>query len=145
MTYKNKCLKVLNSEDFFTKSRDNQFYAKTYRDYGDILLANFSIAYTYDSQHNKTEPKKRILSIITYENNSYAKDCKTYDISSVDDNRIFSPVQNKSYSIEVARVLSIDHDICEEIAVKSHSLYRKIRLDFEREFIKRNLEWIKNH
>ena len=65
MTYKNKCLKTLNSEDFFIKSRDNQFYAKTYRDYGDILLDNFSIAYTYDSQHNKTEPKKRILSIIT--------------------------------------------------------------------------------
>lgn len=28
MTYKNKCLKALNSEDFFIKSRDNQFYAK---------------------------------------------------------------------------------------------------------------------
>ena len=140
MIYKNKCLKILNSEDFFIKSRKNQFYDKTYRDYGDILLANFSIAYTYDSQHNKTEPKKRILSIITYENNSYAKDCKTYDISSVHDNRIFSPVKNKPYSVEIASVLSIDHDICEEIAVKSHNLYRKIRLELERELIyKRNL------
>lgn len=27
MTYKNKCLKALNSEDFFIKSRDNQFYS----------------------------------------------------------------------------------------------------------------------
>ena len=26
MTYKNKCLKALNSEDFFIKSRDNQLY-----------------------------------------------------------------------------------------------------------------------
>ena len=132
MTYKNKCLKALNSEDFFIKSRDNQFYAKTYKDYGDILLDNFSTAYVYTSKDNKSEPKTRILSIITYENNSYEKDCKSYDISSVDDNRIFSPVQNKSYSIEVARVLSIDHDICEEIAVKSHNLYRKIRLELER-------------
>ena len=136
MTYKNKCLKALNSEDFFIKSRDNQFYAKTYKDYGDILIDNFSIAYTYDSQHNKTEPKNRILSIITYENNSYAKDCKSYDISSVDDNRIFSPVKNKPYSVGIASVLSIDHDICEEIASKSHNLYRKIRLEFEREFTK---------
>lgn len=132
MIYKNKCLKALNSKDFFIKSRDNQFYAKTYRDYGDILLDNFSVAYTYDSQHNKTEPKKRILSIITYENNSYTKDCKSYDISSVDDNRIFSPVQNKSYSIEVASVLSIDHYTCERIARKSHNLYKKIRLELEK-------------
>lgn len=129
MIYKNKCLKALNSEDFFIKSRDNQFYAKTYKDYGDILLDNFSIAYTYDSKHNKTEPKKRILSIITYENNSYAQDCKAYDISSIDDNKIFSPVKNKPYSMGVASVLSIDHDICEEIAVKSHNLYKKIRLE----------------
>ena len=139
MTYENKCLKILNSEDFFIKSGKNKFYDKTYRDYGDILLANFSIAYTYDSQHNKTEPKKRILSIITYENNSYAKDCKTYDISSVHDNRIFSPVKNKPYSVEIASVLSIDHDICEEIAVKSHNLYRKIRLEFERELFTKGI------
>ena len=33
MTYKNKCLKILNSEDFFIKYRDNQFYAKTYKDW----------------------------------------------------------------------------------------------------------------
>ena len=26
MTYKNKCLKALNSEDFFIKSRDNQLF-----------------------------------------------------------------------------------------------------------------------
>ena len=136
MTYKNKCLKALNSEDFFIKSRDNQFYAKTYKDYGDILIDNFRIAYTYDSQHNKTEPKKRILSIITYENNSYAKDCKAHEISSIDDNKIFSPVKNKPYSVGIASVLSIDHDACERIASKSHNLYRKIRLEFEREFIK---------
>ena len=129
MTYKNKCLKILNSSDFLLNSRVNQFYSKGYREYGDILLDNFSIAYIYSSQHNKTEPKKRILSIITYENNSYAQDCKAYDISSVDDNRIFSPVKNKPYSMGVASVLSIDHDICEEIAVKSHNLYKKIRLE----------------
>lgn len=146
MTYKNKCLKALNSEDFFIKSRDNQFYAKTYKDYGDILLANFSIAYTYDSQHNKTEPKKRILSIITYDKKSYEKDCKAHEISSIDDNKIFSPVKNKPYSVGIASVLSIDHDTCEEIAVKSHNLYRKIRLELERELIyKRNLAWIRNH
>ena len=52
MTYKNKCLKALNSEDFFIKSRDNQFYAKTYRNYGDIILDNFSTAYVYTSEHN---------------------------------------------------------------------------------------------
>ena len=132
MIYKNKCLKALNSEDFFIKSRDNQFYAKTYRDYGDILLDNFSVAYTYNSQHNKTEPKKRILSIITYENNSYTKDCKSYDISSVDGNRIFSPVKNKPYSVEIASVLSIDHDACERIASKSHNLYKKIRLELKK-------------
>ena len=58
MTYKNKCLKALNSEDFFIKSRDNQFYAKkTYRDYEDILLDNFSTAYIYTPKHNKLEPK----------------------------------------------------------------------------------------
>ena len=136
MIYKNKCLKILNSEDFFIKSRKNQFYDKTYRDYGDILLSNFNIAYTYDSQHNKTEPKKRILSIITYENNSYTKDCKSYDISSIDNNKIFSKVKDKPYSVEIASVLSIDYDICERIAVKSHNLYRKIRLEFEREFTK---------
>ena len=129
MIYKNKCLKILNSSDFLLNSRVNQFYDKTYREYGDILLDNFSVAYIYSSQHNKTEPKKRILSIITYENNSYAQDCKAYDISSVDDNRIFSPVKNKPYSMGVASVLSIDHDICEEIAVKSHNLYKKIRLE----------------
>ena len=129
MIYKNKCLKILNSSDFLLNSRVNQFYSKGYREYGDILLDNFSIAYIYSSQHNKTEPKKRILSIITYENNSYAQDCKAYDISSVDDNRIFSPVKNKPYSMGVASVLSIDHDICEEIAVKSHNLYKKIRLE----------------
>ena len=132
MIYKNKCLKILNSSDFLLNSRVNQFYDKTYREYGDILLDNYNIAYTYSSQHNKTEQKKRILSIITYESNSYAKDCKAYDISSVDNNRIFYPVQNKSYFMEIARVLSIDHDICEEIAVKSHNLYRKIRLELER-------------
>ena len=132
MIYKNKCLKILNSEDFFIKSRKNQFYDKTYREYGDILLDNFNIAYTYDSQHNKTEPKKRILSIITYENNSYAKDCKANEISSIDGNRIFSPVQNKPYSVEIAGVLSIDHDACERIARKSHNLYKKIRLELER-------------
>ena len=132
MIYKNKCLKILNSSDFLLNSRVNQFYSKRYREYGDILLDNFSVAYIYSSQHNKTEPKKRILSIVTYENTSYAKDCKTYDISSVDDNRIFSPVQNKSYSMELARVLSADHDTCEEIAVKSHNLYIKIRLELER-------------
>ena len=91
------------------------------------------MAYIYDSQHNKTVPKKRILSIITYENNSYAKDCKAYDISSVDNHRIFYPVQNKSYSMEIARVLSVDHhDICDKIAVKSHNLYRKIRLELKK-------------
>ena len=136
MTYKNKGLKALNSEDFFIKSRDNQFYAKTYRDYGDILLDNFSTAYVYTSQHNKTEPKKRILSIITYENNSYGKDCKDHEISSIHDNKIFSPVKNKSYSLEIASLLSIDHDTCERIARKSDNLYRKIRLEFEREFTK---------
>lgn len=139
MTYKNKCLKALNSEDFFIKSRDNQFYAKTYRDYGGILLDNFSTAYVYASKHNKSEPKVRILSIITYDKKSYQKDCKAHDISSIDGNKIFSPVQNKSYSMEVASVLSIDHDTCERIASKSHSLYRKIRLELEKKFIKRNL------
>ena len=132
MIYENKCLKILNSSDFLLNSRVNQFYSKRYREYGDILLDNFSVAYIYDSQHNKTVPKKRILSIITYENNSYAKDCKAYDISSVDNNRIFYPVQNKSYSMEIARVLSADHDICDKIAAKSHNLYRKIRLELEK-------------
>ena len=136
MIYKNKCLKALNSEDSFIKSRDNKFYAKKIYNYGDILLNNFSTAYVYTSKDNKSEPKTRILSIITYENNSYTKDCKSYDISSVDDNRIFSPVQNKSYSIEVASVLSIDHYTCERIESKSHNLYRKIRLEFEKEFTK---------
>lgn len=146
MTYKNKCLKALNSEDFFIKSRDNQFYAKTYRDYGDILLDNFSTAYVYTSKHNKSEPKTRILSIIIYDKKSYEKDCKTHEISSIDDNKIFSPVKNKPYSVEIASLLSIDHDTCERIASKSHSLYRKIRLELERELIyKRNLAWIKNH
>ena len=128
MIYKNKCLKILNSSDFLLNSRVNQFYSKGYREYGDILLDNFSIAYTYDSQHNKTEPKKRILSIITYENNSYAKDCKAHEISSIDDNKIFSPVKNKPYSVGIASVLSIDHDACEIIAIKSDNLYKKIRL-----------------
>ena len=136
MTYKNKCLKALNSEDFFIKSRDNQFYAKTYRDYEDILLDNFSTAYIYTTKHNKLEPKKRILSIIIYDKKSYKKDCKTHEISSIDDNKIFSPVKNKPYSVEIAGVLSIDHDTCERIARKSHNLYRKIRLEFEREFTK---------
>ena len=146
MTYKNKCLKALNSEDFFIKSRDNQFYAKTYRDYGDILLDNFSTAYVYTSKDNKSEPKTRILSIITYDKKSYEKDCKANEISSIDGNKIFSPVKNKPYSVEIAGVLSIDHDACEKIARKSHSLYRKIRLKLERELIyKRNLEWIRNH
>ena len=146
MTYKNKCLKTLNSEDFFIKSRDNQFYAKTYRDYGDILLDNFSTAYVYASKHNKSEPKTRILSIIIYDKKSYEKDCKAHEISSIDDNKIFSPVKNKPYSVEIASVLSIDHDTCERIASKSHNLYRKIRLELERELIyKRNLAWIKNH
>ncbi len=136
MTYKNKCLKVLNSENFFIKSRDNQFYAKTYKDYGDILLDNFSTAYVYTSEHNKSEPKTRILSIITYDKKSYEKDCKDNEISSIDGNEIFSPVKNKPYSVEIASILSIDHDACERIARKSHSLYRKIRLEFEREFTK---------
>lgn len=136
MTYKNKCLKALNSEDFFIKSRDNQFYAKTYKDYGDILLDNFSTAYVYTSKDNKSEPKTRILSIITYDKKSYKKDCKANEISSTDGNRIFSPVQNKSYSIEIAGVLSIYHNACESIARKSDNLYRKIRLEFEREFTK---------
>lgn len=135
MTYKNKCLKALNSEDFFIKSRDNKFYAKTYRDYGDILLDNFSTAYVYISKDNK-EMKTRILSIITYDKKSYEKDCKANEISSIDGNKIFSPVKNKPYSVEIAGVLSIDHDACEKIARKSHSLYRKIRLEFEREFTK---------
>lgn len=135
MTYKNKCLKALNSEDFFIKSRDNQFYAKTYKDYGDILLDNFSTAYVYISKDNK-EMKTRILSIITYDKKSYKKDCKANEISSIDGNKIFSPVKNKPYSVEIAGVLSIDHDACEKIARKSHSLYRKIRLEFEREFTK---------
>lgn len=135
MTYKNKCLKALNSEDFFIKSRNNQFYAKTYRDYGDILLDNFSTAYVYISKDNK-EMKTRILSIITYDKKSYEKDCKANEISSIDGNKIFSPVKNKPYSVEIAGVLSIDHDACEKIARKSHSLYRKIRLEFEREFTK---------
>ena len=146
MTYKNKCLKALNSEDFFIKSRDNQFYAKTYKDYGDILLDNFSTAYVYDSKHNKSEPKRRILSIVIYDKKSYEKDCKAHDISSIDDNKFFSQVKNESYLMEVASVLSIDHDTCERIASKSHSLYRKIRLELERELIyKRNLAWTKNH
>ncbi len=136
MTYKNKCLKVLNSENFFIKSRDNQFYAKTYKDYGDILLDNFSTAYVYTSEHNKSEPKTRILSIITYDKKSYEKDCKDNEISSIDGNKIFFPVKNKPYSVEIASILSIDHDACERIARKSHSLYRKIRLEFEREFTK---------
>ena len=136
MTYKNKCLKALNSEDFFIKSRDNQFYAKTYKDYGDILLDNFSTAYVYDSKHNKSEPKRRILSIVIYDKKSYEKDCKAHEISSIDDNKIFSPVKNKPYSVEIASLLSIDHDTCERIASKSHSLYIKIRLEFEREFTK---------
>ena len=135
MTYKNKCLKALNSEDFFIKSRDNQFYAKIYRDYGDILLDNFSTSYVYTSKHNKSEPKTRILSIITYDKKSYKKDCKANEISSIDGNKIFSPAKNKPYSVEIASILSIDHD-CEMIARKSHNLYRKIRLEFEREFTK---------
>lgn len=135
MTYKNKCLKALNSEYFFTKSRDNQFYAKTYRDYGDILLDNFSTAYVYTSKDNK-EMKTRILSIITYDKKSYEIDCKDNEISSIDGNKIFSPVKNKPYSVEIASILSIDHDACERIASKSRSLYRKIRLEFEREFTK---------
>lgn len=140
MTYKNKCLKALNSEDFFIKSRDNQFYAKTYRDYGDILLDNFSTSYVYTSKDNKSEPKTRILSIITYDKESYKIDCKDNEISSIDSNKIFSPVKNKPYSVEIAGILSIDHDACERIASKSHSLYRKIRLDLDRELIyKRNL------
>ena len=140
MTYKNKCLKALNSEDFFIKSRDNQFYAKTYRDHGDILLDNFSTAYVYTSKHNKSEPKTRILSIIIYDKKSYKKDCKANEISSIDGNKIFSPVKNKLYSVEIASLLSIDHDTCERIASKSHNLYRKIRLELERELIyKRNL------
>ena len=146
MTYKNKYLKALNSEDFFIKSRDNQFYAKTYKDYGNILLDNFSTAYVYASKHNKSEPKGIILSIITYDKKSYERDCKAHDISSIDDNKIFSPVKNKSYSIEIANILSINYDTCERIASKSHSLYRKIRLELERELIyKRNSTWIKNH
>ena len=128
MTCKNKCLKALNSEDFFIKSRDNQFYAKTYRDYEDILLDNFSTAYIYTPKHNKSEPKRRILSIVIYDKKSYEKDCKVHEISSIDDNKIFSPVKNKPYSVEIASILSIDHDTCKRIASKSHSLYRKIRL-----------------
>lgn len=139
MTYKNKCLKALNSEDFFIKSRDNQFYAKIYKDYGDILLDNFSTAYVYTSKDNKSEPKTRILSIITYDKKSYKKDCKANEISSIDGNKIFSPVKNKPYSVEIAGVLSIDHDACERIARKSHNLYRKIRLEFEREFTNRTM------
>ena len=129
MTYKNKCLKALNSEDFFIKSRDNQFYAKTYRDYEDILLDNFSTAYVYTPKHNKLEPKTRILSIITYDKKSYEKDCKANEISSIDGNKIFSPVKNKPYSVEIVSVLSIDYDTCKRIASKSHNLYRKIRLE----------------
>lgn len=135
MTCKNKCLKALNSEDFFIKSRDNQFYAKTYKDYGDILLDNFSTAYVYTSEDNK-EMKTRMLSIITYDKKSYEKDCKANEISSTDGNKIFSPAKNKPYSVEIAGVLSIDHNACERIARKSDNLYRKIRLEFEREFTK---------
>lgn len=135
MTYKNKCLKALNSEDFFIKSRDNQFYAKTHKDYGDILLDNFSTAYVYTSKDNK-EMKTRILSIITYDKKSYKKDCKANEIYSIDRNKIFSPVKNKPYSVEIAGILSIDHNACEKIARKSDNLYRKIRLEFEREFTK---------
>lgn len=135
MTYKNKCLKALNSEDFFIKSRDNQFYAKTHKDYGDILLDNFSTAYVYTSKDNK-EMKTRILSIITYDKKSYKKDCKANEIYSIDRNKIFSPVKNKPYLVEIAGILSIDHNACEKIARKSDNLYRKIRLEFEREFTK---------
>ena len=60
MTCKNKCLKALSSEDFFIKSRDNQFYAKTYKDYEDILLDNFSTAYVYASKHNKSGISNRL-------------------------------------------------------------------------------------
>ena len=101
-----------------------------------ILLDNFSTAYVYTSKDNKSEPKTRILSIITYDKKSYEKDCKANEISSIDGNKIFSPVKNKPYSVEIAGVLSIDHDACERIARKSHNLYRKIRLEFEREFTK---------
>ena len=140
MIYENKSLKILNSSDFLLNSRVNQFYAKTYRDYGDILLDNFSTAYVYASKHNKSEPKVRILSIIIYDKKSYEKDCKAHEISSIDDNKIFSPVKNKPYSVEIASLLSIHHHTCEMIARKSHSLYRKIRLELERELIyKRNL------
>ena len=73
--------------------------------------------------------------------NHMKKDCKANEISSIDDNKIFSPVKNKPYSVEIASVLSIDHDTCERIASKSHNLYRKIRLELERELIyKRNLD-----
>lgn len=80
----------------------------------------------------KQSQKKRILSIITYHKKSYEKDCKAHEISSIDGNKIFSPVKNKPYSVEIAGVLSIDHDTCERIARKSDNLYRKIRLELKK-------------
>ena len=133
MTYKNKCLKALNSEDFFIKSRDNQFYAKTYRDYGDILLDNFSTAYVYTSKDNKSEPKTKILSIITYDKKSYEKDRKANEIYSIDGNKIFSPVKNKPYSVEIAGVLSIDNDICFKIRNKKFNLNRTMIREMKNE------------
>ena len=109
MTYKNKCLKALNSEDFFIKSRDNQFYAKTYKDYGDILLDNFSTAYVYTSKDNKSEPKTRILSIIIYDKKLYEKDCKAHEISSINSNKIFSTDSPSSLStLSIKRPISLD-------------------------------------
>ena len=97
-----------------------------------ILVLHMYILLKTINQSQKT----RTLSIITYDKKSYEKDCKANEISSIDGNKIFSPVKNKLYSVEIAGVLSIDHDACEMIARKSHNLYRKIRLEFEREFTK---------
>ena len=48
-------------------------------------------------------------------------------------NKLFEEKMKKSL---IPLLPSIDHDICEEIAIKSHNLYKKIRLEFEREFTK---------
>ncbi len=89
------------------------------RDFASVILKNISFDF-----------------IIIYDKKSYEKDYKTHEISSIDGNKIFSPVKNKPYSLEIASILSMDHYTCERIANKSHNLYRKIRLEFEREFTK---------
>ncbi len=103
---KSFALERLDSEIFEEKSKHNNFGKTEYMEYGNILLDNFSTAYVYASKHNKSEPKTRILSIITYDKKSYKKDCKANEISSIDGNKIFSPVKNKPYSVEIAGVLS---------------------------------------